>query len=168
MAELAVIYDPALEVAAIINLDEQRAFGPAMVGPEAGEVLQAFIDATPFDLSELGTIEACLAFGSFLDRMVNPAEVAPDQADNGQVVTSPSADVGGGDALAQAEAAGASDVPPPPPADTDEVSDTPTKTVTAPCFNCDGSGMVEFGDGSPAQRCGMCGGTGKIKQEVPA
>lgn len=167
MADLLVIYDPVREVAAIVVPEEGRAFGPAYIGEESADVLQAFIDATPWDMSDLGVFEACAAFASFLERNAPPETVAPDASTDGKVESAPSADVDTGDALAEVEAANASDVPAPAPADTDMESDPRTETVTVPCFNCGGSGMVEFGDGSPSQRCGMCAGTGKIAEEVP-
>lgn len=166
MADLLVIYDPVREVAAIIVPEEGRAFGPAYIGEESADVLQAFIDATPWDMSDLGVFEACAAFASFLSFNETPASVAPDASVDGKVESAPSADVDAGDALAEAEAANASDVPASAPADTDMEGDPRTETITVRCFNCGGDGMVEFGDGSPAQRCGMCGGTGKVTETV--
>ncbi len=71
-------------------------------------------------------------------------------------------------ALAEHEARNASDVPAEQPADTDSEAQADTVTREVRCFNCEGAGMITFGDDSPDQRCGMCGGTGKITQEVPA
>ena len=70
--------------------------------------------------------------------------------------------MGQGEALAEAEAANATDTPPEAPADTDEDESAPVTVIDVPCFNCGGGGMISFGDGSPDQRCGMCGGTGKV------
>lgn len=166
MDDLLVIYDRERDIATIIHAGQRRGFGPAMIGEHAPDILQAFIDATPFDISDLGVFEACNAFGSFLERAGVAAEVAADAPDNSAVESSPSGGVDNGNALADAEAANATDVPGPQPADTDMEADTRTETTVVRCFNCEGSGMIEFGDRSPAQRCGMCGGTGKITQEV--
>lgn len=80
MTDLVVIYDPDLELGAIINADERVSWGPAMIGPEAPVILQSFIDNTPFDVSTLDTFTAAAAFADFLDRLVaarTPATADP-------------------------------------------------------------------------------------------
>lgn len=168
MADLQAIYDADKEIGAIVNLDNGTPLGPVMVGPAAGDILQAWLDATPFDVSELDPFTAQTAFLSFLERNAPPDEVASNAADNGEVVDKPRVTADEAVALAEHEAVGASDVPDEQPADTDREASADTVTETVRCWNCEGSGMVTFGDDQPDARCGMCDGTGKITQPVPS
>ena len=168
MAELQVIYDPNLELAAIVNVDERMGWGPAMIGPQAGNILQAFIDTCPFDVSEMDAYTAARTFASFLD---NAGLAAPDTTptpETGTVDTSADTGVDTANALAEAEATNAGDVPAEQPADTDTPQDTSTAPTVINCPNCNGSGSIQFGDGEAPQTCGMCGGRGKVTVGAPA
>lgn len=164
MANLEVIYDPAKEIGAVVNLDNGTPLGPVMIGPAAGDILQAWLDATPFDVAGLDAFTAQSAFLSFLERNAPPDEVASDASDNGQVVAQPGVTADDAVALADREAVHASDVPDAQPADTDSEAQENPVTVTVRCWNCEGTGMVSFGDDQADARCGMCDGTGKIQQ----
>jgi hypothetical protein len=158
MAELEVIYDPAKELAAIINVDDRCGWGPAMLGPQAGQILQAFLDTAPFDLSLLSTYDATRAFTSFLE---SSGLAAPPAGAEGDTVA-PQSDGGGSmdypDRLAEAEAAGATDVPAPGPADTDAPEGASTSPTVIDCPNCQGSGEQTNGETGAVEVCGMCQG----------
>lgn len=162
MAELEVIYDPAKELACIINVDDRCGWGPAMIGPQAGNILQAFLDTAPFDLSLLGTYDATRAFTSFLE---SSGLAAPETTAEGETVApveGGNAGMDNGNALAEAEATGAGDVPAPAPADTDD--DTPESTTpqVIDCPGCNGQGTTQYDPEQPAVTCGMCQGKGKL------
>lgn len=168
MADLEVIHDPAKEMAAIVNVDTQMGWGPAMIGPDAGLVLQAFIDAMPIDISTLTEYSATQAFKSFLGRALDVDAAMGATPPAGALEPLDDSDVAAA-ALAESEAREAGREPPAPaPADTDPPAPEAAPSQVVPCFNCDGSGMIEFGDGSPSQRCNMCQGTGKLLQPVSA
>lgn len=168
MAHLEVIYDPAKQMAAVVNVDEQRSWGPAMIGPDAGEILQTWVTATPFDVSILADYDACQAFASFLQVV---AGVASDQAPTPP--DSPLEPSGGPDldgaALAQREAAdGGAQPPEPQPADTDMEADqgAPPSVVTCPL--CSGEGSTNDGADGARVTCAMCGGAKVVRMAVPS
>lgn len=190
MAELVVIYDPALELAAIINTDERVSWGPAMIGPEAPVILQSFIDTTPFDVSELDTYTAARAFADFLDKLVAARTPAPPDPPAGQVEPSGDPGVAVPDPPGTAQGAPTDQPPAVQPADTDpgvEANPSPAsapivhvglptgagsppapQTVLQQCAVCEGTGTVQMGEGEPAAQCGLCGGSGQVTVTVPA
>lgn len=162
MSELVVIYDPNQEMAAIVNVDDRCGWGPAMVGPQAEMILRAFLDTVPFDVSEFTSYDVQRMFAGFLGQAGLAADAPPAESDS--METQPSGDNGmaNPDALAQAEAANATDVPPEQPADTDMEADTGASDHVIPCVNCNGTGMIHFGEGIPDSKCNMCNGSGKL------
>lgn len=190
MADLVVIYDPALELGAIINTDERVSWGPAMIGPEAPVILQSFIDSTPFDVSELDTYTAARAFADFLDKLVAARTPAQTPPETGQVVASGDPEVAVPDPPGTAQGAPTDQPPAPQPADTDpgvEANESPasasiaagqapyapnpaplTTTTQQQCAVCEGTGQVQMGEGEPAAQCGLCGGSGQVTVTVPA
>jgi hypothetical protein len=168
MADIEVIFDPVKEMATIVNLDTRAGWGPAMIGPDAGTILQAFVDSMPFDVTVLHDYQAVVAFTSFLDALgsgtATPAATAAlsplEQAGASRVDE---------DTLADLVAAASGPEPPDPqPADPDpEAAEGPPLTVVR-CYNCNGAGKIEFGDGTEPARCNMCQGTGKLEMPVTA
>ena len=168
MSSLTVIYDPNVEVAVIVDLDNFTALPMAGPGAASAGTLQAFIDQTPFDLAELNADAQLAAFMSFLDRNAAPEPVASDT-----LVDVPAGDVGGdgvgdGAALAEREAANAADVPPPQPADADGGAVPDTTPTEIDCPNCNGEGVISYGEGAAPEQCRMCRGTRKVTIQVPA
>lgn len=168
MAELEVIFDPVKNLAAVVDVDNQVGWGPAMIGPDAGSILEAWIDTTPFDMSDLGSYQARDLFRSFLSRVQDsrgggspPAgDVAKAEPGATDVVAARSAD-------AEA-AAGGGEPPPPAPADTDVEADTGATPATMKCPNCKGTGQTHDGPEGVAAQCGMCQGSGNVTVGVPA
>lgn len=184
MSDLQVIYDPTLEIGAIIDLDTNMGWGPMCPGPKGGELLQAFVDGMPFDLSILQPEQARDIFLSvFRQDAADSITAASAPAGNAVEPTS--------DPVATAAASGAaapveetSSVPAAQPADTDMaadtsqtdqvttdpimpgiVADTPkvertpssTGTTMTNCLVCNATGT-----GSTNPACPVCGGTGKV------
>lgn len=111
MAELQVVFDPQVEMAAIINVDDRIGWGPTMVGPSARELLQAFIDGLPFDISDVSSYQARTFFESWFQRLEGIAETDTTDNPTGTVGDVPSTGMDA-DALATAEAVAAGDGPP--------------------------------------------------------
>lgn len=162
MAELEVIYDPAKELACIVNVDERMGWGPAMIGPNAGQILQAFIDTAPFDLTLLGSFDAQRAFTSFLERAGLAAPAPETESDTPPVVETGNGSVDYGNAAAEAEATAATSVPDPAPADTDAEAGESTTPTVIDCPNCGGSGEQTNGETGATEVCGMCQGRKKL------
>ena len=163
MGELVLADNPQVEVATLVDVDELRALPICAAGPARLRILSDFLDATPFDPSIMDEVTLRTAFGQFLDR----TGVLGPEADT---ATEPTMEPGGstpddgGAALAEAESANASETPAPAPADTDQPQSSPMAVVTVRCWNCNGTGLVEFGDDQPPAPCNMCKGTGKVEQ----
>lgn len=160
--DLIVIYDPELQMAALVNTAERIGWGPAMVGPQAGAILNAFVDTTPFDLTLLAGYEAKKAFDSFLQSAGLDAPPEETSVVNDPVEQAATESMANGNALAEYEAAGSSDIPAEQPADTDTQPEPEPQETTTPqgqvidCPNCNGTGQA---DGA---QCGMCQGNGKL------
>lgn len=166
MAQLAIISDPNIEVAVLVDTDEFYALPVVAVGPNRDNLLQAFIDSTPFDLTILGSDVVMAAFAQFLERTGALSEVQTQPTTNMEVGSQNSNDGDDEARLAELVANATTEVPDEQPADTDTPTDTQAEPVTVRCFNCEGRGMIEFGDGSPAMECNVCHGTGKVTQAV--
>lgn len=184
MSDLQVVYDPNLEIGAIIDLDTNMGWGPICPGPKGGELLQAFVDGMPFDLAILQPEQARDIFLSVFrdDAAAAIQDAAPAAGDTvGQA----------NDPVATAAASGTAEpvdetstVPPKQPSDADMAADTsqtdtvtmdPTPQVTptvsqtdvpstsvtssstANCLVCNANGQ-----GSTNPACVVCGGTGKV------
>lgn len=190
MAELVVIYDPALELAAIINTDERVSWGPAMIGPEAPVILQSFIDTTPFDVSMLDTYTAAQMFADFLDKLVEARAAPPADPPASSVVSGGHMELDSFGVPTTAHGAPTDQPPAPQPLDTDpgvEANESPAsapivhaglptgagsppvpQTVLQQCAVCEGTGTVQMGEGEPAAQCGLCGGSGQVTVAVSA
>lgn len=184
MSDLQVIYDPSLEIGAIIDLDTNMGWGPMCPGPRGGELLQAYVDGMPFDLAILRPEQARDIFLSVFrqdaaDSITDatPAAGNPVEPDNDPVATAAAS--GAAEPVAET-----STVPPAQPADADMAADTgqtdtvtdPTTPVTTPdtttvgqptatdtvtatanCLVCNANGQ-----GSTNPACVVCGGTGHV------
>jgi len=182
MADLVVIYDPVLEMGAIVDVDEQASWGPAMVGPQAADILQAFLDSVPFDMTTMPTMFVTDAFRSFLDRIVAAAPQTQAPPDSDAVVQQANPGMADGTVVTTAQGAPTDEPPAPAPHDTDASVEThagetdqvmqpgaaysPAGAIEPPqyqqCVLCDGLGVVSQGEGQAPQPCGMCGGKGKV------
>lgn len=168
MPDIIYLHDDDTGTVCAVNADTFTPLPIVGVGPNARDMVQDFIESCPFDVTGLDSYSMRYSFLSYLERTgaFQPAATADVAGPDMDVGAEPSPD--GTGKLADATAAAGPDAPAPQPADTDQAADTPTVTVTKPCWNCEGSGQVSFGDGSPARPCGICKGTGKVEQEVPA
>lgn len=184
MADLTVIYDPTLEIGAIIDLDTNMGWGPMCPGPQGGNLLQAFVDGMPFDLTILSPEQARDIFMSvFRDDAAAAIQDAPPAGDSPVVPDN--------DPVATAAASGAAEpvaetgpVVPVAPNDADMEADTsqtgavtepanpsgvqlntpdmaanaaPVSAGTANCLLCNANGQ-----GSTNPGCLVCHGTGKV------
>lgn len=185
MSDLQVIYDPSLEIGAIVDLDTNLGFGPICPGPEGGNLLQAFVDGMPFDVGILSSEQAREIFLSVFRDDAAASLAAKANADNTSLVN-----VGNDDAtetaLATADAMASNGAPPPvAPSDTDMATHesethsltdtatgqgdttngtppapvaTPTDDGTSNCMVCNPNGT-----GSNNAGCVVCGGSGKVR-----
>lgn len=184
MSDLQVIYDPTLEIAAIVDLDTNMGWGPMCPGPKAADLLQAYVDGMPFDLAILTPEQARDIFLSVF-REQAAGDIAAAAAPAGSAVepsSDPVADAAASGAAGPVEETGS--VPPEQPADADMAADTgETDQVTVPdpippastgtpttgvgstttpqqqvnCLVCNADGQ-----GSTNPACVVCGGTGKV------
>lgn len=168
MADIEVIYDPQKEYAAIVNIDTRAGWGPAMVGPNAGAVLQLWVDAMPFDVTLLSDTAAQAVFADWLQQLAASPPEVPDEAPAGPL--EPSDDPGVvGDALAQATAAASGSEPPEPqPADTDLEADQGASPTVVGCPLCSGEGFTVDDQTGEQSTCAMCSGTGLVRMAVPS
>lgn len=166
MASLIIVYDPEREIATFVDADTQRGYGPAVIGPDAGDLLQQFTEAMPFDIGKLPSDTLLELFQDFAEHMAQPAAEAPPAPAAPPVEQIGDTGVAAGDKLADATAAAATDVPAPAPADTDTGAASPTPVRVVDCHACQGEGKLDLGDGQGPVTCNMCQGTGTIA--VPA
>lgn len=166
MTDLIIIYDPEREIAALVNPETQQGWGPAMIGPGADQALQAFIEAAPFDLTLLDSSTATEAFAGFLEGV--RAGLAPEAGEAPASPVEPSD--GAGMAEGQPPVYGSEDAGEPAAepgaADPDPEAGTAPAVQVVDCFNCGGTGTIEFGDDVESQTCNMCQGRGRIAQAV--
>lgn len=168
MADIEVIYDPAKEFAAIINLDTRSGWGPAFIGPNAGNVLQLWVDAMPFDVTILSEDAALTVFTDWLQEMAGaPTQEAPTPPDS--PVEPMGADPVGEWASAEVEAHNARTEPPEPgPADTDMEADESPPDTFVNCPLCNGTKTVVDDETGEVTPCNMCAGMGVIRMAVPS
>jgi hypothetical protein len=166
--DAAVIYDPDIEMSALVDTDTMRALGPVGVGPMSQRELQSFVTTMPEAVLEsMSSYELVVAWSQFWTREFKPLH--EDAAENGTYsVVEPADTDGDAAALAAREAASATDVPSPQPADTDADADTPAVPVVVDCFACGGTGKVAGVTEGAEATCNLCNGGGKIQQPVPA
>lgn len=186
----AVIYDPAREVAVMIDIDEMRALGPAYVGPNAEAELNAFLARlTPTIITEMSSYGLAAASKEFwgvefaalyAPSAIDPSSVEPVDAANHELA-----------ALAVHEASvNAGEPPEPGPADTDmaadESSPDPMTDATLPgagigpaslsngasseqvCFACGGGGDVPGAGPGERAVCNLCHGSGRLMVQASA
>lgn len=185
MADLQVIFDPSLELAAIVDLDTNLGFGPICPGPNGGSLLQAFIDGMPFDVGILTPEQAREIFLSVFRDDVAASVTASAGTDSPPVESAGSAkSVDEARATAEAVAAGgeppapaphdadmetntgetvAVDIVAGPPASTNHditagLADTTPADTTSNCMLCNPNGT-----GSTNPGCIVCGGSGKVR-----
>lgn len=166
MTDLIVVWDQVREIATVVDMDTATAVGPVMAGDDAGPILQAFLDAVPFNIDLLPPDARIEAFASFLQGdkgmalLEGPALVAVEDEPGGPG----DLDTNTTDAARSVrEAVEHGDGPPPPqPADADAALDTDTgaQTVEVVCSMCQGERFVE---GEP---CPLCKGSGKLTMPV--
>lgn len=184
--KLEVLFDPAKNLATLIDMDAGQGFGPAVPGPEAGSMLESWLEVIPFDLDGSTSEQV----RDFFHSSINRTTPAPGAAESPPAAPAAPA---GGEASAVApqavtEAHAPSDgAPPPQPADTDPTAtagltpaDTPAAaaaadqappppaptTETRACPNCNGAGSISYADENGqtvTNQCGMCAGSGKVQ-----
>lgn len=188
MSDLQVIYDPSLEIGAIIDLDTNMGWGPMCPGPRGGELLQAFVDGMPFDLSILQPEQARDIFlsvfrddaaaaiqtpaapaGNAVEPTSDPVATAAAQGaavpveDAGTVPPEQSADADMAADTSQTDQVTTDPTMPGIVADTPKVERTPSSTGTTMtnCLVCNATGT-----GSINPACPVCGGTGKVAAQA--
>ena len=168
MADYAVIYDEALELAAIVDTDTMRATGPVGAGPNARAELEQFVNSMPPTFLEAGSYDLCRAWAEYWSREFQ-ALYKPPAASAAAAVVEPTHTGDDADSLAVREAVAAGDGPPEPqPADTDmgAIESTPIQVIA--CVACNGTGRVPGATEGEQLVCNLCQGTGKIAQPVLA
>jgi hypothetical protein len=167
--DLAVVYDPAVEVSVLVDTDAMKALGPVGVGPQSQAELQAFVSAMPEHIfSALGTYDLCIMWAQYWEREFAALHTTPEQGDN-SAVESGSNTVGNAESLAERTAATDSDRPPEPqPADTDMEANASTPPVIVECFSCGGTGVVPGQTEGQTATCSLCNGLGKVQQPAAA
>ena len=183
MTDLVAIYDPDLDLGAIVDMDTLQGFGPCYKGPMAKDLLQGFIDAMPFDLGVLSSEQVKDIFWGFHDNVMAQSQPENGTTDTGAVVAD-GEPTGSDIRTAETEAAANAGAPPTPqPADTDpgaaqdtsgaEVTPQAAETVPAsipggeigqvPATQVINCGLCNAdGNGSTDPGCIACGGTGKL------
>jgi len=134
-----------------------------MIGPDAGEILQSWLNAMPFDPTMLSEGAAVSVFRDWLDQMAKGAPQTAPTADVGPLepVDRPGVD---DELLAQAEAAASGGEPPgPQPADADMEADASPPPTVVQCPLCGGKGIVDIDLGGGTATCGMCQGAKVVR-----
>lgn len=184
MADYVVIYDPQLQLSALVDMEALRGVGPVSPGPDAKAQLEAFVASMPDAvLGNLTSYNLVDAYKEYWQRHFgNAAAQAAPVAD-----TVESSGGAGSDATASAtmEAIATAASPPPvQPFDTDMDADAGAATdvttpapaaavppavvagtaapYVGPCFACGGSGTIPGAEGEVPQICTACHGTGKL------
>lgn len=164
MTELIVADNPDLGVAVLVDVDEFRPLPFVAAGDNREAMLLSFRDSVPFDVTIMDDATLRAAFGQFLESVADAITEASDTAES-QVDPSDGSDDDAQVAGAEREATEHGLDPPPAPADTDEPQRSTVAMVTVKCWNCNGAGLVDFGEDGTPQQCNMCGGDGKVAME---
>lgn len=168
MTSLVVIYDSDRELAAIVDTDGRCGWGPAMIGPNAGEILNGWIESMPFDVGMLPPDVARLVFQEWIDGLVaaatETAAPSPDSpleppVDQGVAWT---AEDEPGPAYESAEPPG------PQPADTDMEADASPPPQVVDCPLCGATGVTSDGEDGATKVCPMCEGRKVVRMAVPS
>lgn len=188
MADYIVIYDPAKQIAAIVNADDRIGFGPAFIGPDAEKALTQFLESIDYDVSAVDSAVLRSWFEGWAGEHFQPSEAPTGPADIGAVVDNGSQGMDAAAHLAEQAAVGNTEIPPPQPADTDPDAAEGTPATVAhdtaafaelqpeggnnpppyegPCFACNGAGTVALVEGSAPVVCSACRGTGQLPAPV--
>lgn len=177
MPDLQVLYDPNLQVAAIVDLDTNMGWGPMCPGPQGAELLQSFIDGMPFDITILTQEQARDIFLSVFREQATEAITSPGATVDSSL-ESPVDPVATDSALATATAVASAGAPPPEQssdtdmaADTGEAAAVTTDPTVARTINV---GQPNTGQASDADavgpNCALCNfsGTGSNNPQCPA
>jgi hypothetical protein len=184
MGELVVIFDPTLEIAAIVDTDERVGYGPAMIGQHAREMLEAFVQTIPYDVSKVGSYELRDWFDTFAGSFQPPDTTPAATATAGAVEPVGSAGVDTGQVAVAEAIGGPGEGQPPGPADTDQEAATapqapidpaataqpqgaaqaaaPAAPYSGPCYICNATGQVPGSEPGVMVACNMCRGTGHL------
>jgi hypothetical protein len=164
--DLIVVFDREKEIAVAVDTENRVGFGPGMIGPDAGEVLEAFYASIPYDLEEASSYMVRGWFETFAETYPFPQAPTTAAATENTVAADDPAGSDGGAALANATAAAATDVPGEQPADTDPEASPPPVTETVTCWNCNGRGTIATDDKGGTIVCGICAGKGTLQQQA--
>lgn len=166
MPDLQIIFDREQQLAAVVNVDTLTVMPIAAAGPRADDILRGFVDAMPFDVTLLPAETLFEVYGGWLQ---SAGFLEPGAAETGAEDEPQPPDGAGADAaaLATREASETAGEPPEPaPADADlDAAESPSTAVVR-CWNCNGEGVIHFGDGAPDQSCNMCSGSGRVTMSV--
>lgn len=164
MTELVIVDNPDLGIAVLVDIDEFRPLPFVAAGENREAMLLSFRDSVPFDVTIMDDATLRTAFGQFLESVADAITEAPE-APTGEVESSG----GNGDdaqiASAEREAAEYGVDPAPAPADTDQSVGGTVGLVRVRCWNCNGTGAVDFGEDQAPQQCNMCQGAGTVAVE---
>lgn len=164
MAQLTVVDDTDIELAVLMDADTFTALPLVAMGPNRRNLLTAFAEQAPFDLTILAPDVLQQGWMTFLERN-GALEPEPDtEVPTGEVGIPVHEGAGTEAAQAEQEATSHTGVPAERPADTDKAEDPPSHTVVVRCWNCNGDGTIDFGDDQPPAACNVCGGTGRVER----
>lgn len=166
MTQVIYLDDDDAGICVAVDLDTLKPLPVVGAGPDRMALLAGFVRECPFDVTELDDDSMRAAFLSYLDAKGVLATDADTVVAGSGLESAPHSDDASEGKLADAEAVSAGDVPAEQPADTDTPESAPPTTVETRCWNCNGTGQMDFGDGSPSVKCGICNGTGKVQQPV--
>jgi hypothetical protein len=166
MADIEVIFDPAKEYAAIVSIDHRAGWGPAMVGPNAGVILQTWVDSMPFDVSLLDSDSASVVFTDWLDSFFRSAPEAAVSPSDSPVEPMDGSPVGETPPDRTGPDNGAGEPPEPAPADADMEADASPPPTVAVCPLCAGTGVTNDGADGASITCAMCGGAKVVHMPV--
>lgn len=168
MGELVVIFDRDKEVAALVDMEDRIGRGPAMIGPSAGDMLEAFLQTIPYDLTGVSSYELRRWFEQFAGPPAAPTP--PPAAETPAHAVDGGTDTDVADAeLAERESVEATSTPPPQPADADTPEPAPqTASVVQTCPACNGTGNVPGAEEGQLTTCNLCTGSGRVTIQAPA
>lgn len=166
MANLVVIYDSDRELAAIVDTDTRMGWGPAMIGPQAGDILAGWVESMPFDVGILDPHTANRVFQEWVEGLVAAASQAAPASLDGSLEPSggPSLDSSPPDRTGPAD--GGTEPPAPAPADTDMEADAGPPPTVVQCPLCGGDGVTADGEDGATKTCPMCAGTKVVRMAV--
>ena len=163
MTSLVILDNTLVEVAVFVDVDEFAPLPIMAAGPNRVTVLEAFRDATPFDLTVMDAGALRIAFGQFLTRVADSLDTPADNSEDA-VGDDTGSDDYAQSTLAEHTARDNTIDPAPAPADTDAQVESSVGVVKVRCWNCNGKGAIEFGDNQPPVSCNMCHGQGWVEQ----